>query len=101
MAKAFLSHSSRDKVLVEKIATKLGKNNCHYDKFTFEAGNITLDENIKGDLTNAISTLKESLRMNPNNYFAFRALTEIYKTKHMYEDVESLKRRYPNLVEDD
>lgn len=48
MAKAFLSHSSKDKELVEKIATQLGKNNCHYDKFTFEAGNLTLDEIFKG-----------------------------------------------------
>jgi hypothetical protein len=48
MAKAFLSHSSKDKELVEKIAIQLGKNNCHYDRFTFEAGNITLDEIFKG-----------------------------------------------------
>lgn len=48
MAKAFLSHSSRDKELVEKIAIQLGKNNCHYDKYTFEAGRQTLDEIFKG-----------------------------------------------------
>lgn len=47
MAKAFLSHSSSDKELVEKLAIQLGKNNCHYDKFTFEAGNITLNEIFK------------------------------------------------------
>ncbi|KAA6328002.1 Lipopolysaccharide assembly protein B [termite gut metagenome] len=48
MAKAFLSHSSKDKGLVEKIAIQLGKNNCHYDKFTFEVGNSTIDEIFKG-----------------------------------------------------
>lgn len=48
MAKAFLSHSSKDKELVEKIAIQLGKNNCHYDRFTFDAGNLTLDEIFKG-----------------------------------------------------
>jgi hypothetical protein len=48
MAKAFLSHSSSDKELVEKIAIQLGKNNCHYDRFTFEAGNITVEEIFKG-----------------------------------------------------
>lgn len=48
MAKAFLSHSSSDKELVEKIALQLGKNNCHYDKFTFEAGRNTLDEIFRG-----------------------------------------------------
>jgi len=48
MAKAFLSHSSKDKELVEKIALQLGKNNCHYDKFTFEAGNLTIEEIFNG-----------------------------------------------------
>lgn len=48
MAKAFLSHSGSDKVLVEKIALQLGINNCHYDRLTFEAGNITLNEIFKG-----------------------------------------------------
>jgi hypothetical protein len=48
MAKAFLSHSSSDKGLVERIATQLGKNNCHYDKFTFEAGNLTITEIFDG-----------------------------------------------------
>lgn len=44
MAKAFLSHSSSDKKLVENIANELGRNNIHYDKFTFEAGKETLKE---------------------------------------------------------
>lgn len=48
MAKAFLSHSSKDKVLVERIATQLGRNNCHLDSLTFEAGRQTLEEIFKG-----------------------------------------------------
>jgi TIR domain/Tetratricopeptide repeat len=48
MAKAFLSHSSRDKQLVEKLAMQLGRANCHYDSLTFEAGMKTLDEILKG-----------------------------------------------------
>ena len=44
MAKAFLSHSSKDKPLVEKIAKQLGRNNCHYDSLTFEAGEKTIEE---------------------------------------------------------
>ncbi len=48
MAKAFLSHSSSDKAIVERIAIQLGKNNCHYDKFTFEAGSYTIEEIFKG-----------------------------------------------------
>ncbi len=48
MAKAFLSHSSTDNKLVEKIANHLGRNNCHLDKLTFEAGRQTLDEIFRG-----------------------------------------------------
>jgi len=44
MAKAFLSHSSENKDLVEKIANQLGRNNCFYDNMTFEAGNLTIEE---------------------------------------------------------
>lgn len=48
MAKAFLSHSSKQKPLVEKIANQLGKNNCHYDSLTFEPGMQTLEEIFAG-----------------------------------------------------
>lgn len=48
MAKAFLSHSSKDKNLVSKIAIQLGKNKCHYDSLTFEAGQKTIEEIFKG-----------------------------------------------------
>lgn len=48
MAKAFLSHSSIDKNLVERIALQLGRNNCHYDSLTFDAGNKALDEIFEG-----------------------------------------------------
>ena len=48
MAKAFLSHSSKDKQLIDKIAKQLGKNNCHYDTLTFEAGRRAIQEIIDG-----------------------------------------------------
>ena len=48
MSKAFLSHSSKDKELIRKIALQLGRNNCHYDEFTFEAGRQTLEEILHG-----------------------------------------------------
>jgi len=47
MAKIFLSHSSAQKYLVEKIADKLGRDRVIYDKYTFESGMDTLDEIVK------------------------------------------------------
>ncbi|MDX1939785.1 MAG: hypothetical protein SFU99_04490 [Saprospiraceae bacterium] len=56
---------------------------------------------IQGDSGKAITTLSESLKMNSNNYFAFRALLEIYKRKNMVYELEQLMTTYPNLVEFD
>ena len=44
MPRVFLSHSSADKSFVEPIADLLGKNNCVYDKYTFEIGMKTIEE---------------------------------------------------------
>lgn len=44
MRKVFLSHSSKDKIFVEKVANVLGKDYCVYDAYTFESGMKTLDE---------------------------------------------------------
>ncbi len=44
MPRVFLSHSSSDKNFVEPIADLLGKNNCVYDKYTFEFGMKTIEE---------------------------------------------------------
>ena len=46
MIKAFLSHSSADKerfvrIVADKLKNKMG---IHYDEYTFEAGNKTIDE---------------------------------------------------------
>ena len=49
MIKAFLSHSSTDKEnYVRIVAKKLGKQNIHYDEFTFEEGEKTITEIFKG-----------------------------------------------------
>lgn len=47
MSKIFLSHSSAQKYLVEKIADKLGRDRVVYDKYTFDAGMDSLDEIIR------------------------------------------------------
>jgi len=48
MSKAFLSHSSKQKELAERLVKKIGRDNCIIDKYNFEAGCPTLDEIIKG-----------------------------------------------------
>jgi len=48
MSKAFLSHSSLQKPLVEIIAQKLGRDNCVLDKYNFEIGTPTLDSIMHG-----------------------------------------------------
>jgi hypothetical protein len=48
MSKAFLSHSSLQKPLIEKIYKRLGKDNCIIDKYNFEVGTPTLDSIIAG-----------------------------------------------------
>ncbi len=47
MAKAFLSHSSAQKILVTSIADKLGLDNCVLDKYHFQPGEPTLQEIFK------------------------------------------------------
>lgn len=44
MAKAFLSHSSKDKDLVRKVASQLGNKNCVLDEISFDAGSKTLEQ---------------------------------------------------------
>ncbi|MDR1774003.1 MAG: TIR domain-containing protein [Clostridioides sp.] len=44
MAKAFLSHSSKDKDLVLKVAQHLGNKNCVLDKISFDPGRKTLEQ---------------------------------------------------------
>lgn len=47
--RAFLSHSSKDKAhYVERVADWLGKDNIHYDAWTFEEGERPLDEILRG-----------------------------------------------------
>ena len=48
MNRAFLSHSSKQKGIVERVAQNLGKAQCVFDKYEFESGLPILDEIIKG-----------------------------------------------------
>ena len=44
MVKVFLSHSSKQKEYVEKIASYIGLDYVQMDKFDFESGRMILDE---------------------------------------------------------
>ncbi|MGV3464152.1 MAG: TIR domain-containing protein [Heyndrickxia sp.] len=44
MAIAFLSHSSKNKPIVEELYKKLGPHNCVVDKYTFESGAKTISQ---------------------------------------------------------
>ena len=44
MAKAFLSHSSKDKEIVRKVATQLGNKNSVLDEISFEPGTTPLEQ---------------------------------------------------------
>lgn len=48
MNRAFLSHSSKDKKLVERIASNLGKSQCVFDSYEFENGMPILNEILDG-----------------------------------------------------
>jgi len=49
MIKVFLSHSSKDKKnYVDVVANNLKKENIVYDEFSFEEGERSLDEILKG-----------------------------------------------------
>ncbi|SHN45341.1 toll/interleukin-1 receptor domain-containing protein [Chitinophaga sp. CF418] len=48
MSKAFISHSSVQKPLVETLIRRIGRDNCIVDKYNFEAGQPTLDLIIQG-----------------------------------------------------
>ncbi|WP_162340150.1 toll/interleukin-1 receptor domain-containing protein [Cyclobacterium salsum] len=48
MNRAFLSHSSKQKELIRKIAANLGKANCVFDEYEFESGMPILDEILAG-----------------------------------------------------
>ncbi len=44
MTRAFLSHSSADKVIVRRIAEQIGRQKCVLDEWSFDAGEMTLEE---------------------------------------------------------
>ena len=56
---------------------------------------------IKNDAKKAIADLVESLKINPHNYFSFRALMEIYIRTNMTLEKEQLFEQYGELYEEE
>jgi hypothetical protein len=94
MAKAFLSHSSKDKPLVEKIAESLGRNNCHYDSLTFGAGEKTLHEIFEGLEDTDIFVLF----ISENSLESEWVDTEIRRAKKL-NDKKIIDRIFPLIID--
>ena len=96
MIKAFLSHSSKDKIFyVRKVADWLGKDNIIYDEFTFEEGEKSLDEIIKGLEKTEIFVL----------FLSENALMSEWVKKEITEakiklDSKEINKIFPIIIED-
>jgi len=49
------------------------------------------------DFERADTILNESLRLNSKNFFAFRALLELYRRENKLVDIQRLMKKYPDL----
>ncbi len=48
LGKIFMSHKSENKDFVEYVVNKIGRDRCVYDKYTFDEGDETIEEIIRG-----------------------------------------------------
>ena len=102
MAKAFLSHSSKDKEIVRKVANQLGNKNCVLDEISFDPGRKTLEQIfseldnsdifvlfISNDSLESLWVKKEINRAkeNLNNDFLDRIIPIIIDENITYSDV--------------
>lgn len=92
MNRAFLSHSSKQKDLVKRIASNLGKSICIYDDYEFETGLPIIDEIIKG--------------LDNTNLFVLFISNEALDSKWVKEEIsiaeskfKNNKRFYPILID--
>lgn len=95
MIKAFLSHSSKDKEsYVEIIANYLGKENIVYDKYTFDKGEITLNEILRGLDSTAIFVIFISENALESEWVK----REIFEAKDRYDE-NIIKRIIPIIID--
>lgn len=96
MIKAFLSHSSQDKEgYVRNVAKRLKQENIVYDEFTFEEGEKTFDEIIKG--------------LNKSSLFVIFLSESALSSKWVQQEIveaeirienESLNKIFPIIIDD-
>lgn len=96
MLKCFLSHSSKDKKsYVDLVAKQLGQHNIIYDEFTFEEGNESLEEILKGLGKSQIFVIFISESSLASNWVKL----EITKAnKALYDG--NLKKIFPIIIDD-
>lgn len=96
MAKAFLSHSSKQKKsYVEIVAKQLGLNNCIYDSFSFEEGMKNMEEIQRGMNNSDIFVL----------FLSDSALDSEWVQREIFDSYEllkkdSLKSIFPIIIDD-
>lgn len=94
--KAFLSHSSKDKLSYVKIvAEKIGLDKIHYDEFTFEKGEKSLDEILLALDSTDIFVLFIS-NSSLNSEWVQREITEANQRLEKKE----IDKIYPIIIED-
>lgn len=96
MIRAFLSHSSYDKEpYVNKVAEWLGKDNVIFDEFTFEEGEKSLDEILKGlDRTELFVIFLSNNALNSD-----WVQREISEAKNRL-DSSDINKIFPIIIED-
>ncbi|MDR2084648.1 MAG: TIR domain-containing protein [Bacteroidales bacterium] len=94
MNRAFLSHSSKQKDLVRKIANSLGKAQCVFDDFEFESGMKVFDEIKKGIGNSDIFVFFISNDSLNSDWVK----TEITEIKNLIDDGIN-KQFYPILID--
>jgi hypothetical protein len=95
MMKAFLSHSSKDKHFVQKVAEELTTNWCVYDAFSFDEGTLISDE--------IISRLNETdlfvIFLSENALKSEWVQTEIKKAYDLWT-IGEMKTILPIIIDD-
>lgn len=95
LIKAFLSHDSKDKPIVEEVAERLSRVHCVYDKYSFETGE-DLDASIKKGLD--VSQLFV-LFVSQNTLARPFVQKEISLAEELYEK-NNLKKAFAFIIDD-